>query len=83
MSIESAPHLGGRGRSGSNNRGGIVAFGAENIRVSIEQRVHYKYQRKFANAGIFKSLLIHYRIHRVVARKMKKSASPYALYSAR
>jgi hypothetical protein len=69
------------GKSSGHYNGNIVAFGRENIRKSIEQRVLRKFQRKLAGAGPFRSLLIHYRISKIVGRKMRVSAPLHCLYA--
>jgi hypothetical protein len=70
-------------RASDHYKGNIVAFGRENIRKCIEQRVLRKFQRKLTGVGPFRSLLIHFRIAKIVGRKMKAAAPLHCLYTAR
>jgi hypothetical protein len=65
----------------------IVADGHERFvtaaSLRLEQALLRKYRAKLSKAGVFQLIFIHYRIRRVVQRRVRKLVSPYALYSSR
>ena len=65
----------------------IVSDGCERLRTATTHRLEQALYRKFAaelsDAGFFGRLVIRYRIRRIVQRRVRRLASPYALYASR